>query len=368
MFKTCMGSLLLVALLSGCSKIMPKLDEVIPDNRVEYKKSKTMPDLEVPPDLTTEAIKDKMAIPEGGDKATYSTYQERIADRKRKEQIEKSQNEAVKVLENEHVIAVDGLPVQIWPKLRSFMAESNYKLELDDADLGVIETVWQENQEKLTRDKFKIFAEAGAKAGTTVLYVSQRGEELVTKAGDQVWQSRPRNVELEGEFVAKLQSYLSGTPVEAAAGAPAAAAAAGETAAAAAPDADTGLAAGGAQLVKSGGGKMYIALAQDFSAAWRSTAVALQRAGIDIVSSDKSRSVYMVKVPAKEGMKPKKSLMSKMKFWGDDEDVFELQVDVSGVGEKTEVTVLDKDGRWETGPIAEDVLGRLLNAYNAAAL
>ena len=363
MLKTCTGSLLLVALLAGCSKIMPKLDEVVPDNRSEYKKSKTLPDLEVPPDLTTDAIKDKMAIPTGGDKATYSTYQERVADRRRKEQIEKSQNEAVKVLENEHVIAVDGLPVQIWPKLRSFMAEHGYKLDLDDADLGVIETVWQEDQEKLTRDKFKIFAEAGSKAGTTVLYVSQRGEELVTKAGDQVWQSRPRNVELEGEFVAKLQAYLSGAPAAVAAKATGAADESGAVDAAAA---DTSVATGQARVVKAGGGKEYIALGQDFSAAWRSTAVALQRAGIDIVASDKSRSVYLVKVPAKEGMKPKKTFVSKLKFWADDDSEFELQVNVSGVGDTSEVTILDKDGRWETGPIAEDVLGRLVNAYNAA--
>lgn len=372
MFKTCMGSLLLVALLSGCSKIMPKLDEVIPDNRVEYKKSKTMPDLEVPPDLTTDAIKDKMAIPEGGEKATYSTYQERIADRKRKEQIEKSQNEAVKVLENEHVIAVDGLPVQIWPKLRSFMAENNYKLELDDADLGVIETVWQENQEKLTRDKFKIFAEAGQEAGTTLLYVSQRAEALTPEGDDMVWKPGERDTVQEREFVERLQAFLVGgrmpaskpeeqKTVEEAYGA-AAAADTGSTAATSAEAASDEAAAdegdGIAALVGAGSDKVYLAIRQDFADAWRATAPALERAGYTIDQSDKSRGIFYLRVPASEGETQKRGVLSKLKFWGGD-DEHELQLNLTGVGTKTEAVVLDREGRWETGDIARKILEKL---------
>ena len=61
---------------AGCSRFVPKLDEVVPDKRTAYRKSETLPDLEVPPDLTTDAIQDRMAIPEGGT-ASYSTYQQR---------------------------------------------------------------------------------------------------------------------------------------------------------------------------------------------------------------------------------------------------------------------------------------------------
>ena len=72
--------LLAVVLQQGCSRIIPKLDEVVPDNRKAYQKAETLPDLEVPPDLSTDAIRDRMAIPDGGDSARYSTYQERRAD------------------------------------------------------------------------------------------------------------------------------------------------------------------------------------------------------------------------------------------------------------------------------------------------
>ena len=148
MFRTALACVLMAAALSGCSKLLPKLDEVLPDNRKDYQKAQTLPDLEVPPDLSSEAIKDRMAIPEGGKTAKYSTYQERRAATQKVAEVEKSQTAAVRVLENEHVLSIAGAPVQVWPKLRDFWATQGYKLELDDVDLGVIET----GSRQLTRE------------------------------------------------------------------------------------------------------------------------------------------------------------------------------------------------------------------------
>ena len=75
-------------------------------------------------------------IRDGGDAATYSSYQERLAQRKRQRELEKSANDAIKVLDNEHILAVQGAPKQVWPQLRKFMEEARYKIELDDEDLG----------------------------------------------------------------------------------------------------------------------------------------------------------------------------------------------------------------------------------------
>jgi hypothetical protein len=74
MLKTCIASLLSVVMLGGCSKLIPKFDEVLPDKRTQYKKSKTLPDLEIPPDLSVDAIQDIMAIPTIGEgySACYS--------------------------------------------------------------------------------------------------------------------------------------------------------------------------------------------------------------------------------------------------------------------------------------------------------
>ena len=47
----------------GACGYMPNLGKVLPDKKSEYKKSESMPDLEVPPDLTSNALNESMAIP-----------------------------------------------------------------------------------------------------------------------------------------------------------------------------------------------------------------------------------------------------------------------------------------------------------------
>lgn len=367
-------AVLALVALSGCSKIVPKLDEVIPDNRVEYRKSKTLPDLEVPPDLTTDAIKDRMAIPEGGDTATYSTYQERVAERKRQQELERTANEAVRVLDNEHVLAVQGATTQIWPQLVELMSELGYELDLNDEELGIIETVWQENEAELHREKFKIFAEPGEEAGTTVLYISNRAEGLEQKDGEMTWTPKARDAAREKLLVQRVQEKLGvgGAPAADIATRESVAALDAEDAREDAADAgdedlvaDTDPAAldGRAALVSAGGGKVYLSVREDFSAAWRTTGLALERAGFDVDRAEKDRGIYYIRVPVREGETKERGMLSKLKFWGDD-DLHELQVNLTGVGAKTEVVVLDREGRWETGKVSRRVLERLNREIN----
>lgn len=364
MFKRFVVFSLVLAAVTGCSRLTSKLDSVIPDNRTEYRKSRTMPDLEIPPDLTTDAIRDRMAIPEGGEEATFSTYQERVAQRKRAQELERSANEAIKVLEDEHILAVEGASKQIWPRLREFIAQRHYKLDLDDEDLGVLETAWDENPDTLTRSKFKIFAEAGQEAGTTLLYVSQRTEALSPEGDEMVWRPGQRDVVQEREFAERLQAFLKGGPlptakrpedltVEEAYGTAAAVEPRGAHAA------DDEPATGDvAALIGAGGDKTYLAIYRDFGEAWRMTVPALERAGYTIEQSDKSRGTFYLRVPASEGPVRKRGMLSKLKFWGGD-DEHELQLTLTGVGSKTEAVVLDREGRWETGDIARRILEKL---------
>lgn len=364
--------LLLAALvaLAGCSKIMPKLDKVIPDTRTEYRKSRTMPDLEVPPDLTTDAIKDRMAIPDGGNTATYSSYQERIAKRKQQRELERSANDAIKVLDNEHILAVEGAPKQVWPQLQKFMSDARYKLELDDEELGVIETVWDEDAEALTRQKFKIFAEPGQQTGTTVLYVSQRVEGLQKKGDQMVWQPQDRDPAQERELVTRLQAFLVGAraPVASPGDAPAEPAAASRLTADEAYGAGAAAAAGGglAEIVSAGGEKIYLSINRRLDECWSDTAVALERAGYAVDESDRTKGTYYLRVSPEKGATKKRGWLSKMKFWGGDED-YRLQLNLTEVGSHTEAVLLDREGRWETGEIARKLLEDLKRGLEARA-
>lgn len=49
----------LVILLTGCST----LDSIFPDRKKEYKETKTIPPLEIPPDLSTSSIENRLPIP-----------------------------------------------------------------------------------------------------------------------------------------------------------------------------------------------------------------------------------------------------------------------------------------------------------------
>lgn len=344
-----------LSLLGGCSKLKPKLDEVLPDKRTAYKKSKSLPDLEVPPDLTTDAIRDRMAIPQGGETATYSTYQERQASAKKQQELESTQDSAIQVLENEHILAVQGAAVQIWPQLQAFWDELGFKLELNDEELGVVETEWRENQEELTRNKFKIFAEAGEERNTTVLYVSHRGEQLVPQGEKLVWQPRPREVEVERALVERLRDHLGAvvasdsSPTPDSSGAYAGDSAAGDST------------EPRAEILSAGSGKIYIALLEEFSEAWESTRQALSQAGIDVEEADKSRAAFSIKMPNSEGKK-KDGVFSKLKFWGGKSDTYQLSL--TGVGEKTELVLLDQDGKWETSDEGANLLRRIHQQLN----
>ena len=368
--------LIVIASTSGCG-FFPKFDKVLPDTRRTYQKAQTLPDLDVPPDLSTEAIQDRMTIPEGGSTARYSTYQERRADRKVQESLEKTQTAAIRLLENEHVLAVEGAAVQVWPKLREFWEAQGYTLELDDVELGVIETAWSENERELERDRFKVFAEPGGETGTTVLYISHEGEALVPQGEDLVWERQPRNVDVERGFVERLQEYMTGAPVAVARTEESDSSDMPLIETHEAPTSTDALMVGTptpeatgprhAELVSVGGGKVYLTVAQDFPTAWKTTGRALKKAGVDVKDSDKGRGVYLVELArqAVEGEEP--GVWNKLKFW-DRNKGSELQVSLTGVGEKTEVVVLNKDGRWETGDQAGELLTKLHDALNAGRI
>jgi uncharacterized lipoprotein len=66
--------------LNGCSKVSRGFDRVFPDRRTEYQKAETLPDLEIPPELSNSRIQDRMAIPPAN-ATPNATFRERAAAR-----------------------------------------------------------------------------------------------------------------------------------------------------------------------------------------------------------------------------------------------------------------------------------------------
>src|SRR3970040_680299 len=118
--------MLVAATLAGCG-VVPKFDDVVPDKRTEYKKSKSLPDLEVPPDLTSEAINDSMNIP-NEDQATLSEYnRQRSAPAQAAAAAPIAPSAA-----GEQWVSVRANRYDVWPKLRAYFQDHGYALDLDD--------------------------------------------------------------------------------------------------------------------------------------------------------------------------------------------------------------------------------------------
>jgi outer membrane protein assembly factor BamC len=205
--------LILAGLLAGCS-YLPSLDKVMPDRRTEYEKAKPMPDLEIPPDLTAEAPNDSTSIP--GEGASLSQYQRAHA-----KQSQASAPTAAAAaapaqpgLSNQQWVSVNGSREAIWPKLETFFKDKGYGLDLNDMDLGVIETTWSQPEGSgadVHRDKYRIVTDAGASPGVTVLFITNQRQVQAGKSknGSQ-WLDQGKSIEAEKLLSGELNMYLNG--------------------------------------------------------------------------------------------------------------------------------------------------------------
>lgn len=350
-------------LLYGCS-VLPKLDDVLPDSRTEYKKSEALPDLEIPPDLTADSVNESMAIPGEQGATTLSEFEQQRAQR---DFDSSSSNFAeLKNYPDEQWLAIQGLPTEIWPKLREFWSAKGYTLDLDDAELGVLETNWLEHAagDRVVRDKFRIFSEPGGDQGNTVLFISNEREEKITREdGGVEWLGQDESIEQEKNIVGELNLYFYGKNLTAS---PDAGLTTSGSAATISPASSRARPPRkNAEMLSAGEGKTYLSIPEEFTRAWRHTERVLERAGILIEGNDQEKGLYYILYFADKKGEEKKGLLNKLKFWGDDEpEGKEYHISLTGVGDKTELIVLNTKGDWETGDDVNRILMTIQNVYN----
>ena len=330
----------------GCSSL-PSLGEILPDKQKSYQKSRDLPALEVPPDLTVTEGEYAAAIPSDQEANTLSEF-----ERQRAAGTRKSLGGAVLgggESEGEQWLALQGNAADIWSELGQFWLDKGYTLDINDAELGVLETDWKEEQG--VKHRFKIFAEPGQTGDTIIFLSSERQESL-----EGTWLEAAPDAELEKKTIRKLSLHFYGTEFE-----------------------DTGSVATAsskpspstpkpvkpkAEILDLGEGKSYLAIPQEFTRAWRDTELVLQRAGYIVQEKNQEKGMYKFLYFKPKG-EEKKSLLKKLKFWGDDEDEgMPYQLNLTGVGAKTEIIIMDEDGEWETSEDAGVILTKLKELYN----
>ena len=270
-------------------------------------------------------------------------------------------------LGNERWLSSSLTPEQLWPQLQAFWKERGFRLATDEPKAGVMETDWAENRAKLPqdfvrssigkvldglystgeRDKFRTRIERNGSGSE--IYITHRGMiEVVTGQGrdSTIWQPRPSEPQLEGEFLSRLMLKL-GAQEETAKAAGISPAAAGAPARA---------------RIVEGQAAATLQVDDGFDRAWRRVGVALDRSGFTVEDRDRTQGLYFVRYvdPAKMG-KEEPGFFAKL-FGLDKKDggPAKYRVSVKSAGERSVVSVLDGQGAPEISEAGKRISATLL--------
>ncbi len=363
-------SVLNLALLSGAFAVMvagcgstPKPNEVFRDSEADYKSSRAMPPLEVPPDLTTSSMDEAMVVPDTEAPTGESVFSSYAGQRSARGPTILPVPEDIRVERDgdKRWLVAPGEPDLYWDRVREFWMENGLVIRMEDPAAGVMETDWAENRADIpqgfirsmlgkvgdfvyssaTRDKFRVRFERGVEPDTTEIYISHRGAEEVEKTDVRViWEPRPSDPELEAVMLTRLMVYL-GVAKERA-----------EKMIASKPRRQSR-----ANMIRDADGQVALDLRDDFSRAWRRTGLALDRVGFTVQDRDRSQGLYFVRYvdPLKDTEDD--GLFSKLFSKEEKPTDVEYQVSLIPEGGMTRVVILDKDGQRDNS----DTAGRILS-------
>ena len=356
-----------VLFLGACSST--GLDNILPDKQVEYKReSVTDKKLEVPPDLSSSRIENRIPGLEGG----VTTYSQYTGVREAKSgnglrslrQTVLPENPEIEVNREgrDRWLVVKASPDAVWDKVIDFWQENGILLDMQDPSIGVMETTWLENKANVSngfitdfiqkifegaydaglRDRFRIRLERGEEPGTTELYLVHFGMEQdfitgTTNQDDQIlWKIRPRDPGLEAIMLNKIMVYLGLAEADAKAALAAAKEVQGVK----------------TRLVKSSDGAALL-ISEPFSKAWRLTGLAMDRVGFVVEDRDRSHGTYYVRYNDPMDDSSDGGWLSKLAFWRSNDKVDEAAlylVRVQSVDGGSQVRVLSENGeRLKTG-------------------
>nr|VFK64768.1 MAG: outer membrane protein assembly factor BamC [Candidatus Kentron sp. TC] len=369
--------IVIVAILSltACGGIQETIDENLSNKQADYKTSRSLPSLEVPPDLALTSRANTIEVPYSGI-TTYSEYADRKADQQGSDAIVLPHFSDIRVMHDRDIrwLVIKAKPNQVWPKVHDFWLKNGFVFKIEDPSIGIMETDWAENRADIpsgiirnllgkvfetiysasTRDKFRVRLERGKKKNTTELYLSHRGAEEVAKGESFAWQSRPSDPELEAEMLSRIMVFLGVSKEKA-----------------------QGMVGKGkdhvvdrAYLIQKNKGEPSILSVYDqFSRAWHRTRVALDRMGFTIEDRDRSRGLFYIRyIDPSDGIKGEEGWLSKLKFWGKDEKPNEIQYLISlkesadiynNAITVTNIRIFNKTGNSEQSQTVEQILNLL---------
>ncbi|MEO8082019.1 MAG: outer membrane protein assembly factor BamC [Caldimonas sp.] len=358
------------AALAGCSNV----ENFLVGDKVDYRSSTRTSGLEVPPDLT-QLTRDSRYRPPSGT-VSASTFRpgtpNAVAEATPTVAPRTVGSFHLERLGNERWLSTSLSPEELYPKVRAFWKDNGFALVQDRPEAGVLETDWAENRARLPQDfirnsigkvfdsafstgeldKFRTRIERTA-TGSDV-FISHRGMAEVY-VGDRkertIWQPRPVEPQLEGEFLARLMVKLG------------------------AKDEQARTVLAGAEAAPAGPPRARLVANQptptlqvddSFDRAWRRVGLALDRTGFTVEDRDRTQGLYFVRyVDPKFAGREEPGFFSRLFSFGskktDEGSPIKYRVKVTGEGATSTVAVFDSQGKAENGATEQRIAGLLLD-------
>jgi outer membrane protein assembly factor BamC len=361
------ATLALLAALSGCST----LDGLFSGDKVDYKSTanKTTA-LEVPPDLS-QLARDNRYQPQGGVISAAARAGAAPTAGALDPTVALTTRGAMRIerLGQQRWLVAEQTPEQLWPQLKAFWAARGFTLATEDAQIGVMETNWNENRAKLPsdavrntvgrllgnlydtgeRDRYRTRIERITTATGTgsEIFISHRGaQEVYTSERRETtsWQGRANDPELEAELLARLMVALGSQDAPA------------RSAIAAAVEGPAR-----ARLL-AGQPAAAIEVDDSFDRAWRRVGLALDRGGFTVEDRDRAGGIYFVRyVDPKSAGQDEPGFFGKL-FGSDNKALTPVRyrINVKGGTDKTVVSVQTSAGAPEAGDNGQRIVALLV--------
>lgn len=369
------ATLALAASLAGCGMI----SSVLPDDKIDYgTAARKVKPLDVPPDLSQLARDNRYAPQAGAVSASDLRNPARPGDGASAVPtvaITSAGDTHIERMGQQQWLVTPRSPEEVWPAVREFLLDRNFKFTKEDAASGVLETDWVENRANLPkdmirstigqvldrlydsglRDRFTIRVVRAANGTGSEIYVTHHGlEEVYTgRDGNTTWTNRPADPALETELLTRLMQAIS--PV-------ATAASAASGAASAAPGQIVQVAAKARVVAGQPGATLEVD--DGLERTWRRVGLALDRTGFTVEDRDHALVTYAVRyVDPKIAGQDSPNFISKL-FGAKEPAELALgryRIVLKAQGNQTQVTVQKPNGEPDNSASAQRIVQQLVD-------
>ena len=343
--------------LAGCSSL--DTDGLIPDKQVEYKREQQAEkNLELPPDLTSSRVNDRMAVPDNfaGVGTNYSEY---VVDRNLRGQGGAMRtggsvlpaNPDMRIERDGDVrwLTVKADPDALWDRVLDFWQDQGVLLNEQNPEAGIMMTSWLENKANLSndiitetlssvfeglyetgyRDAYRIrFERSGEMTEIFMTHYGMEEKLAGENAGKTIiWEQRPRDPELEVVMLRRLMIFLG----------------AAEDRASAQLAAASKYKKPRATLMQDEKGAKLV-ISEEFQRAWRFTGLALDRIGFAVEDRNRQAGIYYVTYNDPAASKSATGFLESLKFWSDEEQNNKYEIHVKTEDAVSSVSVHDDKG------------------------